>query len=88
MTLQISHAGDTIIVTGSPNQALAAIRDLIKTKPDALPPIEVDFWKDGMIDHSKGFAAVESELDNIEAFILSYANKQFKSEFWGYNAGN
>lgn len=74
MTIQVSHGADTVIVTSSINQALAAIRDLISTKPDPLPPLEVDFWKDGTIDDSRGFVPVESELNNIQAFMLSYVS--------------
>jgi len=72
MIIQVSHGPDTVIVTKSPNQACAAIRDLIQTNPDPLPPLEVDLWDEGVIVESYGFVPVESEITLIAKFIMKY----------------
>lgn len=72
MIIQVSHGPDTVIVTESPNKACAAIRDLIQTNPDTLPPLEVDLWSDGVIEESYGFVPLESELPRVAEFIMKH----------------
>lgn len=72
MIIQVSHGPDTVIVTHSINQALSAIRDLINTKPDTLPPLEVDIWGEGVIEESYGFIPVSSEIAKIELYLTHY----------------